>query len=177
MSTPLNVDNLVLELVNHPDSSFVHNLVNALRYGARIGYLGPQQTRVSRNLLSASQHPEVVSANLTKEMQLGRVAGPSPSPPLPDYQCHPLDVVPKKHSSEWRTIYHLSYSEGDGINDHIPKVPYSLQYVSVDGAVQILRSLGLGVFMAKTDLKSAFRLMPIHPDDWNLLFIGNPTAM
>ena len=25
--------------------------------------------------------------------------------------------------------------------------------------------------MAKTDLKSAFRLIPIHPDDWNLLGI------
>ena len=25
--------------------------------------------------------------------------------------------------------------------------------------------------MAKTDLKSAFRLIPIHPDDWHLLGI------
>ena len=171
VSTPLNVDNLVLELVNYPDRSFVNNLVNALQYGARIGYLGPEQTRVSRNLLSASQHPEVVSANLNKEMQLGRVAGPFPSPPLPDFQCHPIGVVPKKHSSEWRTIYHLSYPGGDSINDHIPKDPYSLQYVRVDDAVQILCSLGPGAFMAKTDLKSVFRLMPIHPDDWNLLGI------
>ena len=124
---------------------------------------------MSRNLLSASQHPEVVSANLNKEMQLGRVAGPFPSPSLPDFQCHPIGVVPKKHSTEWRTIYHLSYPEGDSINGHIPKDPYSLQYVRVDDGVQILRSLGPGAFMAKTDLKSAFRLMPIHPNDWNLL--------
>ena len=101
VSTPLNVDNLVMKLVNHPDCSFVHNLVNALRYGACIGYLDPKQTRVSHNLLFASQHPEVVSANLNKEMQLGRVAGPVPSPPLPDFQCHPIGVVPKKHTSEW----------------------------------------------------------------------------
>jgi hypothetical protein len=26
--------------------------------------------------------------------------------------------------------------------------------------------------MAKTDLKSAFRLIPIHPDDWNLLGVN-----
>ena len=102
---------------------------------------------------------------------MGRIAGPFSSPPLPDLQCHPIGVVPKKHSVEWRTIYHLSYPEGDSINDHIPKDPYSLQYVRVDDAIAILRSLGTGSFMAKTDLKSAFRLMPIHPEDWNLLGI------
>ena len=171
VSTPLNVDKLVLELVNHPNSSFVKNLISALRYGTRIGYLGPHKPRVSRNLISASQHPEVVSGNLHKEVQLGRIAGPFSSPPLPDLQCHPIGVVPKKHSVEWRTIYHLSYPEGDSINDHIPKDPYSLQYVRVDDAIAILRSLGPGSFMAKTDLKSAFRLMPIHPKDWNLLGI------
>ena len=156
VSTPLDVDKLVLELVNHPNSSFVNNLISALRYGTRIGYLGPHQPRVSRNLISASQHPEVVSGNIHKEVQLGSIAGPFSSPPLPDLQCHPIGVVPKKHSVKWRTIYHLSYS---------------LQYVRVDDAIAILRSLGPGSFMAKTDLKSAFRLMPIHPEDWNLLGI------
>ncbi len=126
---------------------------------------------MSRNLISASQYPEVVCANLTKEIQLGRIAGPFQSSPLPNFQCHPIGVVPKKHSAEWRTIYHLSYPEGDSVNDFVPKDPYSLQYVRVDDAIAILRLLGPGSFMAKTDLKSAFRLMPIHPDDWNLLGI------
>ena len=61
VSTPLDVDKLALELVNHPNRSFVDNLVNALRYGTRIGYLGPQKFRVSNNLISASQHPEVIT--------------------------------------------------------------------------------------------------------------------
>ena len=169
--TPLNVDKLAIELVNHPDRSFVYTLINALRDGTRIGYLGPQKHRVSRNPISASQHPEVVSANLNKEIQLGRIAGPFPSSPLPNFQCHPIGVVPKKHSAEWRTIYHLSYPEGDSINDHIRKDPYSLQDIRVDDAIAILRLLDPGTYMAKTDLKSAFRLMPIHPDDWNLLGI------
>lgn len=171
VSTPINVDKLALELFNHPNRDFVTTLVDALRCGTRIGYTGPQKTRVSRNLISASQHPGVVSANLCKEIQLGRVAGPFPFLPLPDFQCHPIGVVPKKHSTEWRTIYHLSYPEGDSINDYIPKDPYSLQYVRIDDAISILQQLGPGSFMAKTDLKSAFRLMPIHPDDWNLLGI------
>ena len=64
-----------------------------------------------------------------------------------------MGVVPKKHSCEWRTIYHLSYPQGDSINDHIPKDPYSLSYVRVDDAINIIQSLGRGAFMAKTDLK------------------------
>lgn len=84
-----------------------------------------------------------------------------------------MGVVPKKHSSEWRTIYHLSYPEGDSINNHISKeLPvYSLHYVRGDNATRILQTLGPSSFMAKGDLKSAFRLIPIHPDDWNLLGI------
>lgn len=171
VSTPINVDELEKELLHHPDRNFVISLINTLRYGTHVGYTGPQMTRVSRNLISASKHPGVVSANLDKEVKLGRVAGPFPFSPLPNLQCHPVGVVPKKHSSEWRTIYHLSYPEGDSLNDYIPKDPYSLQYVKVDDAIRVLQSLGPGSYLAKTDLKSAFRLIPIHPDDWNLLGI------
>ena len=64
-------------------------------------------------------------------------------------QSHPLGVVPKKHSSDWRTIYHLSYPEGDSINDYIPKEPYALQYVRVDDAIRILLSLGQGSYRQK----------------------------
>ena len=135
VSTPLDVDKLALELVNHPNRSFVDNLVNALKNGTRMGYLGPQKFRVSKNLISASQHPEAITANLSKEMSLGRVEDPFFSPPLPNYRCHPIGVVPKQHSTEWRTIYHLSYPLGDSANDHIPKDPYSLQYVQVDDAI------------------------------------------
>ena len=116
---------------------------------------------MSRNLVSAIQHPKVVSSNLTKEINLGWVAGPFDAPPLPNLQCHPVGVVPKKQSTEWR------YPEGDSLNDHIPKDPYSLQYVRVDDAIRIIKSLGPGSFMAKTDLKS----IPVHPGNWHLLGI------
>ena len=171
VSSPIDIYCLELELANHPDRNFVFNLLSTLKEGARIGYCGPRSARVSPNLISATQHPDVVSANLQKEVSLGRVAGPYPAPPLANFQCHPVGVIPKKHSSDWRTIYHLSYPQGDSINDHIAKDPYSLSYVRVDDAIHILQSLGRGAFMAKTDLKSAFRLIPIHPDDWNLLGI------
>ena len=156
VSTPIDINVLERELSQHPNRNFVTNLVNGLRYGTPVGYTGPEKFRVSRKLISATQHPEVVSTNLTKEINLGRVAGPFDVPPLPNPQCHPVGVVPKKHSTDWRTIYHLSYPEGDSINDYIPKDPYSLQYVRVDDAIRIIKSLGSGSFMAKTDLSQPF---------------------
>ena len=55
---------------------------------------------------------------------------------------NPVGVVPPKHSSEWRTIYHLSYPEGDSINDYIPKglglVGWTMQSASFSPWVQVL---------------------------------------
>ena len=136
-----------------------------------VGYTGPHKPRVSRNLISADQQLDVITSNLCREISLGGVAGSFSSSPLPNLQRHLVGVIPNKHSSEWRTIYHLSYPDGDCINDHIPKDPYAFQYVRVDDAIRILKSLGPGLFVAKTDLKSAFRLIHVHQEDWHLLGI------
>ena len=58
---------------------------------------------------------------------------------------------------------------GRSINDFIPRDAFSLQYTSVDDAVRMLTCLGKGAHMAKVDLKSAFRMVPVHPLDWELL--------
>ena len=42
---------------------------------------------------------------------------------------------------------------------------------SVDNAYAILNLLGTGALISKIDLKNAFRLIPVHPNDWNLLGI------
>ena len=89
---------------------------------------------------------------------MGRVAGPFPSPPPPNLQCHTKIVVSKKHTTEWRTIHHLSYPKGVSINDHIPKDPYSLQYVRVDDAISVLKSLG--PTWLRLTLSQSFALSP-----------------
>jgi len=43
------------------------------------------------------------------------------------------------------------------------------KYSTFDDAVIIVRDIGQGCFMAKIDIKHAFRLCPAHPDDWPLL--------
>ena len=64
---------------------------------------------------------------------------------------------------------HLSAPAGNSINDHISRDEFSLHYSSVDDAVKLLVSLGRGASMAKVDLKSAFRMVPVRKEDWQFL--------
>jgi len=114
--------------------------------------------------------PNLVSENLSKEVALGRVADPFPSPPLPNFQVSPIGLVPKKHSAKFRTIFHLSFPKsGDtSINSSIPKEDFSLQYTTIDNAIKAILGLGQECFLAKTDIESAFRLIPLRPSDYEL---------
>ena len=40
---------------------------------------------------------------------------------------------------------------------------------SVDDAIRFIRSLGIGSPMAKSDIEKAFRILPVHPRDYELL--------
>ncbi len=62
----------------------------------------------------------------------------------------------------WRLIFHLSAPPSSSINDSID---------TIDDAINLLQQLGPNALMAKADLKSAFRLCPVHPLDWPLLGI------
>ena len=63
----------------------------------------------------------------------------------------------------------LSYPEGKSVNDGIDSELCSLKYVQVDDVVRRLLQLGPGVEMAKIDVKSAYRIVPVHPEDRSLL--------
>lgn len=168
--TPIHVDALDDALRGHPDPSFVLKLCSDLRFGARLGYDGPRMSKFSKNLKSAIDNPTIVSNNLAKEVALGRTAGPFTNPPFANLQVSPIGIVPKKHSDKFRTIFHLSFPKtGESINSFIEKDDFSLQYIKIDDAIAALIQLGRGTYLAKTDVESAFRQFPVHPDDWELL--------
>lgn len=112
---------------------------------------------------------EIVRLKLAKEVKLGRLLGPFSSPPLPNLRVSPLGVVPKKAPGQFRLIHHLSYPKGDSVNDGIPAQLCSVRYTSLDEAIRLLRVCGVGALMAKADIESAFRLLPVHPKDFCLL--------
>ena len=44
-----------------------------------------------------------------------------------------------------------------------------MSYINVDDISRVVTSLGRGTLLAKVDLKSAYRIVPIHPEDRPLL--------
>ena len=81
----------------------------------------------------------------------------------------PLGLQPKKVQGEYRVIHHLSYPHGTSVNDGIPKECASVHYTSVGQAIQSILHFGRGCYLAKTDIKSAFRIVPVSPLDYHLL--------
>lgn len=144
-------------------------LVDGFRYGFRIHFVGERFAFESPNLKSAVDQPDITSAKLRKECDAGRIVGPFTTPPFPNFRCSPLGIVPKKDPSEFRLIHHLSYPKGSSVNDFIPDYCSTVKYASVGDATKLVKRLGKGCFMAKTDVKSAFRIIPIHPADYSLL--------
>ena len=60
----------------------------------------------------------------------------------------------------------LSHPTNGSIHSGIPKKLYSLKYITVDSAIQLIRQLGCGTLLAKIDVKSTFSLLPVHPADF-----------
>lgn len=81
----------------------------------------------------------------------------------------PIGLRPQKEPGEFRLIHDLSHPKGLGVNDFIPKEHSAVTYQTFDDFCNVLLSLPKGALMAKADIKSAFRILPIHPSDYNLL--------
>ena len=155
-------------LVGHPDRAYREYLVNGIREGFRVGYDysgGLAIRSSSSNMLSAREKPEVIREYLAKECSEGRVFGPLDQSQFPFVHTSPFGVIPKGSSGKWRLIVDMSAPEGASINDGISASASSLSYVSVVDAVRSITALGQGALLAKIDIKSAYRNVPIHPDD------------
>ena len=120
-------------------------------------------------ILSAIQHPDVIEDYIMKECAKGRLLGPFKRKSFPLVHCSPFGVIPKKGQDSWRMIVDLSAPKGGSINDGIDESLASLSYIAVEMAADKVLQLGRHTLMAKTDVKSAFRIIPVHTDDWHLL--------
>ena len=138
--------------------------------GFSSGFIGPvpNNTKV-HTLCSASHQPTIVKEKIEAEIAAGRVLGPFKEPPFSNLVLSPIGLVKKKSPGEYRLIHHLSYPDNKSIKYGIPDEAASVQYTTVDDAIAVIRSLGVACFMAKTDIKKAFRLLPIREEEHHLL--------
>ena len=93
---------------------------------------------------------------------------------IPNGPISRFGIIPKKHHAnnyKWRLIVNLSHPAGHSVNDGISSALCSLNYVILDDAIQQILNLGRGCMLAKIDIQSAFRLLPVHPADRHLLLM------
>ena len=172
VETPLIVGEWRKHLAAHPDAEYREYVLQGIREGFRIGFqYGNQSCRSAKaNKRSAIDNPGVVDDYLAKEVSLGRVLGPLERSAWPGVTINRFGVIPKRHQpGKWRLIVDLSHPKEKSVNDGIEEELCSLKYTSVDEAVQVILRLGSGTKMAKFDLESAYRIVPVHPEDRPLL--------
>ena len=159
--TPLKRRCLRELLKHHPDSNKVQYVLQGLQHGFSLEYDGPFKFWAPPNLPTAKIDPQLIRDRLCKEVNLGRILGPFWHPPFSDLMCSPVGLVPKKDSEEMRMIMHLSFPYGTSVNDFIDPDKVSTQYEQLDHTIQLVIQQGQFCWIAKGDVQSTFRIVPI----------------
>ena len=92
---------------NHPDLTFAKTLSAIIRKGAKIGYRGSILHHRNHNHQSALTAPDILTADLQKQLQHDRLAEADPQTEQ-QFVCSPLGLIPK-HDGGWRRIHDLSF--------------------------------------------------------------------
>ena len=172
VKTPLKLEAWREALSNHPDRGFVQYILDGMHNGFRIGfdYTACTTAAVKSNMLSAIQHAATVNEYLQRECLEGRMLGPLSPAQAPWTQVSRFGVIPKKNQQgKWRLITDLSSPQGHSVNDGIDPALCSLSYTSVDDAAAEISAMGRDTLLAKLDIKNAYRIVPVHPEDRPLL--------
>ena len=153
-------------------------LLDYLRYGFPLGYLGPKSdTSAVSNHPSALQYAEQVDAFIQKEGELGGLIGPFDKKPF-DTWCHisPLMTRPKADPAKRRVITDLTFPRASSVNAYIRKntvmgLSNTHTLPSVDAVVQRVIEIGPGAPMFTIDVSRAYKNFKSCPLDWPLLAV------
>ena len=113
-----------------------------------------------RNHSSANTNPDIVCDHVQKEIQLGHYIVCHDDSVLPDI-ISPLGLVPKSDGGH-RLIHDCSAPAGKSLNSYAVDFD-KCKYESVDSAVAMLHQ---GYYMAKVDIKAAYRSVAIKPSNF-----------
>ena len=151
--SPLRVEEWGKMLSEHPDKPLVQYILQGISEGFRIGFrYGNSHLKLASNLLSAKTNLQVVMAYLQEEVGLNRVVGPLPMGSIPGIHISSFGVIPKGHMlGGWRLIVDLELC--------------SLSNITVDMVGKLAAALGRKSLLAKLDIKSAYRIVSVHPED------------
>ena len=112
------------------------------------------------NYKSATEHDvrDTVEMTIREEIQQGNYIVTTEKPTI----VSALGAIPKPDSDKVRLIHDCSRPQHSNVNSYTD-TQHHYSYVTVDKAVSLIKS---NVYLAKIDLKSAYRHVPIHPSNY-----------
>jgi hypothetical protein len=152
-------------LLNQYPGDLGLNITKILYFGTQLGYTGPPLHHRSRNLSSATAHPDVIDAMLVEDTRRKRVI---PCRPGASLVLSPLGLVPKSDGN-FRRIHHLSHPPGRSVNDGIPESYGHLKFDTFQDVLDAVVRAGRHCVITKRDIKNAFRNIPVAPHEQTLL--------
>ena len=180
INTPVNFQRFhhMLKTAEY-DPDKIRFLIEGFQQGFDIGYKGTTLRQdTAKNLPFTVGNKLDLWEKLMKEVELGRVAGPFPKVPYHNFIQSPIGLVPKA-GNKTRLIFHLSFDFPSGhgsLNANIPKELCSVKYNDLDVAVkyclellQTSNNFAKIIYFSKTDMVSAFRLVPCRVRDFRWL--------
>jgi hypothetical protein len=168
-------------LRDYPEEVLRDSILDGIANGFDIGYRGTRDSsicrQVSNHSIDSEEEIAFVSADMAKEVGLGRRAGPFSSPPFPNFLVSPMGVVRKRFSSKLRLVHDYSFhgsTPGSAVNASIPEEFRETKLSSFDAAIDMILSVkrsspATALFLSKIDIQSAYRLVPVRPSDYHLL--------
>ena len=161
VSTDLIFETWATELSHDPDMEFI---LNGVKHGFHLlpphSIVLPAFTKSNKSALRPGTKDQI-EAQLDKGLRQDHfaVADQSQIPII----INALGAVPKKNSDEVRMIMDCSRPPTINANSYIDLEHY--KYVTVDDAANLCQP---GCWLAKVDLKNAYRSVGTHPDSWRV---------
>ena len=195
IKTPIVVEELKkLLILSEYNEEKTKNLIQGFKEGFCIHYEGPtnrQDTAPNLPLRELGTKTDLWN-KVMKEVKLERYAGPFKKSEIPfkNFIQSPIGLVPKSEG-QTRLIFHLSYGFKNGnrsVNACTPQQRCSVKYRDLDHTVKnclkLLREandmaeagMTTVIFYSKSDLKSAFRILPLLVQDrsWLIMMAEDP---
>ena len=143
-------------------------ILDGFRYGFPLGFEGPDCATYGQNRATITDNLDIAHEKISQEIALNRIAGPFDSPPFVNFKISPLALRPKKEPHKYRLLHNLSAPyDITSVNFNIPDSHSTVSYESISSAIKIIQDTP-HAFLAKSDIKDAFRLIPLHPSQFHL---------
>ena len=147
----------------------LEDIVRCCTQGFPLRYEGDRERHVeAANGKTCRDNPEVTADELRKEVAKGHIAGPYSEPPLPGFKVVPRGL--KEEPTKFRPISQGNKPIGDSVNEGIPRAEH-IQLArtrDIDRRIRRCMEETGEVWIAKADIKAAYRTMPVRPEDWQL---------